>query len=99
VPYLYNPSKKLLISPDIHNGTIVQEVCTTLNSDECQRWQSCCFSAHDCCERQLASPLGDLNKTCGRTWDGWGCWDDTKPGQQVYMSCPLYLTYSMPSRK
>jgi hypothetical protein len=34
VPYLYNPSKKLLISPDIHNGTIVQEVCTTLNSDE-----------------------------------------------------------------
>jgi hypothetical protein len=48
-----------------------------------QRWQSCCFSAHDCCERQLASPLGDLNKTCGRTWDGWGCWDDTKPGQQA----------------
>lgn len=99
MPYLYNPSKKLLISPDIHNGTIVEEVCTTLNSDECQRWQSCCFSAHDCCERQLASPLGDLNKTCGRTWDGWGCWDDTNPGQQVYMSCPLYLTYSVPSRK
>ncbi|XP_052095932.1 calcitonin gene-related peptide type 1 receptor-like [Mytilus californianus] len=99
VPVLYNPSKKLLISPDINNKTIINEVCSTLDNDECHRWKSCCVAANNCCKRQLSIPIGDVNETCGRTWDGWGCWDDTEKEKRVYLSCPLYLQYSLPIRQ
>lgn len=99
VPYLYSASKKSLITPDIHNETFVNEICSTINSDECRRWKSCCIAANKCCEKQLSTPVKNSNATCGRTWDGWGCWDDTEPGQQVYLSCPLFLHFADPSSK
>jgi calcitonin receptor-like len=99
IPYLYNVIKKELLVPNIHNNSDVNDICSTLDNDECQRWKSCCSTAEKCCKRQLSTPLGDVNNTCGRTWDGWGCWDDTKPGQLVYQSCPLYLQYAMPTSK
>ena len=99
VPYLIDRVQKALIVPDINNSTNVRVICSTLDNDECNRWKSCCYAANACCQKQLSTPLGDVNNTCGRTWDGWGCWDDTKPGELVYQSCPLYLTFSVPSRK
>ncbi|XP_071158627.1 calcitonin gene-related peptide type 1 receptor-like isoform X1 [Mytilus edulis] len=99
VHYLYHTIENRVILPDINNQTYVNDICSTLDKDECHRWQTCCSAASACCQKQLSVPLGDLNNTCDRTWDGWICWDDTHPGQQVYQSCPLYLTFSVPSRQ
>lgn len=96
--HLYNAIENTLILPDIHNQSNVNVVCSTLDSDECTRWQSCCIAAEACCESQISNPPGDANTTCSRTWDGWGCWEDAVPGEVVYQSCPLFLTFSVPSR-
>ena len=82
--------------PNIYNTSSKRQICATLTNDECDRWVACCGAAHDCCQRQLSAP--DDNSTCGMTWDGFGCWDKAQPETQNYMDCPLYITYSMPTR-
>lgn len=34
---------------------------------------------------------------CDRTWDGWLCWDDTKPGVVSEQHCPDYFQDFDPS--
>lgn len=95
---LYN-NKLLVTIPDYKNLSRAEEICSTLTEDECQRWLSCCSSADNCCQKQLSSSLPDLNATCGRTWDGWGCWDDADAGSKHYLACPLFIQHSLPTRK
>ncbi|ELU10120.1 hypothetical protein CAPTEDRAFT_219484 [Capitella teleta] len=90
-----------LIRADRHNITNKNAICSTLNKDECQRWQSCCQKAEDCCLKTAYNqPDYDpehFKETCPRTWDGYGCWEDTPASTTVSMSCPLFITHVMPS--
>ncbi|KAJ8314016.1 hypothetical protein KUTeg_008577 [Tegillarca granosa] len=90
--------KVLVTIPDYKNTSRTHEICSILTEDECQRWLSCCRSADNCCQRQLSSSLPDLNTTCGRTWDGWGCWDDADAGSKNYLACPLFIQHSLPTQ-
>ena len=99
-PYLRNredPSADVIV-PDITNKDNTSRICSTLTTDECQRWKSCCSSAHECCSRQLSAPSSG-NGTCRRTWDGWGCWDDAPPDTSMYLSCPSFILFSIPTSK
>ncbi|KAL3832653.1 hypothetical protein ACJMK2_024276 [Sinanodonta woodiana] len=92
-----NVSSNVLLVPDIDNETQSHDICITLSADECHRWRLCCQSARDCCRRHLSMPEPE-NGTCKRTWDGFGCWDDARPGSENYLSCPGFLQYSIPTR-
>ena len=69
-------------------------------SDECERWKQCCEAAQECCDTQLgtAHVNGD-GRHCLRTWDGFGCWQDTAPNSHVYNPCPSFIQHAMPSSK
>ncbi|KAK3754952.1 hypothetical protein RRG08_004072 [Elysia crispata] len=86
-----------LLTPNDENITMANRICQTVSRDTCSRWKSCCRDARACCRRQLHSPAGK-NGSCPRTWDGWGCWDDTPPEATVYIGCPSFLEHSMSSR-
>ena len=70
------------------------------HSDECERWKQCCEAALECCDTQLgtAHVTGD-GRHCLRTWDGFGCWQDTAPNSHVYNPCPSFIQHAMPSSK
>ncbi|XP_060086147.1 calcitonin gene-related peptide type 1 receptor-like [Ylistrum balloti] len=101
-PFLFLTSEtgriQARFNPDAKNDTARTEICRTLTDEQCQRWQSCCFAAHDCCEEQLSLPPPD-NSTCQATWDGYGCWGKKAPSTVNYMNCPLYMSYSIPTRQ
>uniref|UniRef100_T1KMN8 Calcitonin receptor n=1 Tax=Tetranychus urticae TaxID=32264 RepID=T1KMN8_TETUR len=43
-----------------------------------------------CKQGVLSNPPSDPSlKYCPRTFDGWGCWNDTPPGQTAYIPCPM----------
>ncbi|XP_046573928.1 calcitonin gene-related peptide type 1 receptor-like [Haliotis rubra] len=90
-------SKGSLLIPDVKNATCRSMICETLTPDLCDRWSMCCHHAEDCCRRQIEAPL-HTNTTCHRTWDGYGCWDDTAPGTTTFLSCPSFLEYAVPTR-
>ncbi|XP_071158662.1 calcitonin receptor-like [Mytilus edulis] len=98
-PYLRETDQTIAdyyLVPDITDNGNFSRICSTLTNDECKRWHACCMNAHDCCGRQLSAPPV-TNGTCARTWDGWGCWDDTPPSTSVYLSCPAYISFSIPT--
>uniref|UniRef100_A0A8C7ZT29 Calcitonin gene-related peptide type 1 receptor n=1 Tax=Oryzias sinensis TaxID=183150 RepID=A0A8C7ZT29_9TELE len=36
---------------------------------------------------------------CGRSWDGWLCWDDTPAGAYAFQNCPDYYSDLKPTEK
>ncbi|KAK2141102.1 hypothetical protein LSH36_1162g00000, partial [Paralvinella palmiformis] len=83
------------ITPDIKNSTANEQVCNTLHDDECRRWKACCHEAVKCCQRQRQTPFPEHPQdACLRTWDGYSCWDDTKPGIKVTTACPTFMEHS-----
>lgn len=86
-----------ILVPDAENASLANRVCKTISRDTCSRWKSCCSAARSCCKRQLLLPPRQ-NGSCPRTWDGYGCWDDTRPETAVYISCPSFLQFSSSSR-
>ncbi|KAK3108988.1 hypothetical protein FSP39_020331 [Pinctada imbricata] len=79
---------------DINNATTVSKICSSLSDNDCERWETCCRNAVKCCKRQLTLPQWTTNATyCSRTWDGWGCLDDTLAGQTGYVQCPSYVEH------
>ena len=87
------------LHPDVQNQTITELICTTLNDDECNRWQSCCHSAQTCCRRQLDTLSAVPDGYCWRTWDGYSCWEDTPPNTYGYKTCPAFIEHSLSERK
>ncbi|XP_045169211.2 calcitonin gene-related peptide type 1 receptor-like isoform X1 [Mercenaria mercenaria] len=86
------------VRADIHNTTSVNIICSSLTSDECDRWKLCCETSHDCCRRQQNTHSVNLNETCSPTWDGYGCWDQGTPGQTSHISCPVFLQFAVPTK-
>lgn len=86
-----------IVIPDITNETSVKLICSSLNSDECERWKLCCTMAADCCQTQLEASNSDVNSSCPVTWDGFGCWQEGTPGEISRISCPLFLPFSVPT--
>lgn len=86
----------LLFEADITNQTVRDLVCSTLNGENCSRWTDCCHAARSCCEAQLATPRRNISQGefCPRTWDGYGCFGDTLPGQRVEIPCPRYVDHA-----
>ncbi|KAM4539366.1 calcitonin gene-related peptide type 1 receptor isoform 1-T2 [Odontesthes bonariensis] len=56
---------------------------------------------HKCLQKMKQDP--PYNKAgglyCGRTWDGWLCWNDTPAGTFASQSCPDYLPELKPTEK
>ncbi|CAH1790496.1 unnamed protein product [Owenia fusiformis] len=91
-------SPNQLLVPDVRNHTFASLICQTLDSaDECNRWRSCCLAAYACCKTQLVEPPGQ-GIMCPRTWDGYGCWGDTKPGTVATETCPTFIAHAMPMK-
>ncbi|ELU17271.1 hypothetical protein CAPTEDRAFT_192849 [Capitella teleta] len=91
------------IRADMHSIKYTNAICSTLNYDECQRWQSCCQEAENCClnmayNQQEYDPE-HFKVTCPRTWDGFGCWGDTPASTTVSISCPIFITHVDKLRK
>ncbi|XP_059144964.1 calcitonin gene-related peptide type 1 receptor-like isoform X2 [Physella acuta] len=86
-----------ILIPNAANDTQADLVCRTTTADNCLSWKKCCQEASSCCQRHLDSPPRPEG-TCPRTWDGYGCWDDTWAGSTAYISCPGFLKYSITSR-
>ncbi|XP_045169747.2 calcitonin gene-related peptide type 1 receptor-like [Mercenaria mercenaria] len=98
----YDRTSPGLIDVDVRSGYIRKDasdiksteyICDSLDEHECTRWKDCCRSAEQCCQHQRDTPLPTKKKFCPRTWDGWGCFDDTDPGDTVKISCPSYIKY------
>lgn len=54
-----------------------------------------------CLDTVLAAPRhqGDgVTPYCPRTFDGWGCWNDTAAGHTAYIPCPNFITGFLPER-
>jgi len=94
-----------LITPDPDNSTSVDMICESLTDEECLRWRSCCSEAQECCLKELRQVSKNVVHTqytesvlrsetqsffCERTWDGFGCWRDTRPGTVRTISCPSF---------
>ncbi|XP_033762872.1 calcitonin gene-related peptide type 1 receptor-like isoform X1 [Pecten maximus] len=82
---------------DAKNASSVNIICSTMDEEKCEWWKTCCDAAEKCCEQQLnmgsSSPKPGY---CPRTWDGFGCFDDTKAGSRAYLDCPVYVEHSLP---
>lgn len=90
--------KGTMLLADVNNVTAREQVCSTLNDDECEMWKLCCDAARDCCRRQIRDYTDDvINVSCRSTWDGFACWEDGKPGTNSYQSCPTFLQFSVPT--
>ncbi len=87
------------LHPDVENQTVTERICTTLNDDECKRWQSCCHSAQKCCRKQMDTLSAVPDGYCRRTWDGYSCWEDTPPNTYGYKICPAFIEHSLSERK
>lgn len=86
----------MTIYADITNQTVKDIVCSTLNDENCSRWTDCCQAAIACCHTQLSTPRKNISSDlfCPRTWDGYGCFGDTVPGERVEISCPSYVEHA-----
>ncbi|ESO87997.1 hypothetical protein LOTGIDRAFT_234777 [Lottia gigantea] len=83
--------------PNINNKTIVNLICRTLDEYDCHRWTSCCINAQKCCSRQLSTGnYTGSGRYCPRTWDGFGCFDDTLAGDETVIKCPEYIEHGNP---
>ncbi|XP_070566093.1 calcitonin gene-related peptide type 1 receptor-like [Ptychodera flava] len=52
-----------------------------------------------CFERIISDPYPtDGGLYCNRTFDGWGCWNDTRAGEIAYINCPNFITGSDPTK-
>jgi calcitonin receptor-like len=85
------------VVPDSTNAQTAKIVCSSLTSDECERWKSCCSAARDCCRQQLQAHSTHVNDTCPPTWDGFSCWNAGVPGESSLITCPNFLPYSIPT--
>ncbi len=93
------PNLHMLLA-DANNETFREQICRTLNNDECARWTSCCQKADMCCQEQLSmpsTPEEEAQPYCPRTWDGFSCWSDTAANSEVSTSCPSFLKHAVPS--
>ena len=90
-------TSRRLIAPDVKNATAMAIVCSTLDEQECARWTECCTAAFDCCQSQVVNQHTP-SFLCPATWDGYSCWGDTHPGQEVTKACPDYVGYAVNSR-
>jgi hypothetical protein len=91
-----------IIRPDIDNGTGIDVVCETLSSEDCLHWRTCCRAAVACCKRHAENAhdiVSERPGVCPRTWDGFGCFDDTPAGERVRITCPSYLEHAAPAGK
>lgn len=76
---------------------------------DCQRWKDCCHAAKNCCDLQqslraestapgVGSSSGgrEAGKSgyCPATWDGYRCWEATKPGSTVSTRCAGYIEHA-----
>ena len=94
------PNETRIYDPDIDNSTATDQICDTLNDDECERWRACCVTAAECCKRHVRMPQSPRGSTfCARTWDGYSCWDDTTPGTTVSAPCPNFIDHSITTSK
>ncbi|XP_054168603.1 calcitonin gene-related peptide type 1 receptor-like [Oppia nitens] len=55
----------------------------------------------DCIDTVLVGPKTQNKELlyCPRTFDGWGCFNDTLAGQVAYISCPDFITGFVSTRK
>ncbi|XP_041366713.1 calcitonin gene-related peptide type 1 receptor-like [Gigantopelta aegis] len=85
--------------PDIQNTTIARAVCNSLDDFNCGRWTSCCRRAVECCEEQNHDPPPSFEEDeyCPRTWDGFGCFKDTRRSGVAVINCPTYIEHSNPA--
>ena len=90
--------------PDVHNASSRNDVCKTLNFDECVRWEECCSAAEQCCKAQLGARhhaaremARDEAPYCPQTWDGYACWGDTPASSTLSTSCPGFIDYAVPT--
>lgn len=93
-------SQNFSVIANVTNITSVGQVCDSLTDKNCNRWKDCCHAAISCCERQLSTPKRIISDRafCPRTWDGYGCFEDTEPGTRTYLSCPSYVELSSPTK-
>ncbi|GFY41591.1 calcitonin receptor [Trichonephila inaurata madagascariensis] len=54
----------------------------------------------NCLDTVLSAPKfsSDTELYCPRTFDGWGCWNDTLAGKTAYIPCPQFITGFLPER-
>lgn len=91
--YSYPPGS--IYRADLDNSSMVKQICEPLSKQECEKWTTCCQAATQCCQRQLNQPPPPKNWShCPRTWDGYGCFDDTAAGSTAYVKCPSYLDHA-----
>lgn len=91
--YSYPPGS--VYRADLDNSSMVTQICEPLSENECEKWTTCCQTATKCCLRQQNLPTASQNWShCPRTWDGFGCFDDTSAGSTAYISCPSYVEHA-----
>lgn len=91
--YSYPPGS--VFRADLDNSSMVTQICEPLSESECEKWTTCCQTATKCCIRQQNLPTASQNWShCPRTWDGFGCFDDTSAGSTAYISCPSYVEHA-----
>lgn len=92
-------SQNVSVIADVMNMTSVDFVCNSLTDDDCKRWTDCCSAAISCCQKQLSTPKRNVSTGafCPRTWDGYGCFEDTMPSTRAYVSCPGYVEHASTS--
>ncbi|XP_069111912.1 calcitonin gene-related peptide type 1 receptor-like isoform X2 [Argopecten irradians] len=84
-----------LIIPDTNNASSMNIICETMDREKCKWWKTCCDEAVKCCQRQI--DMGSSSPKpghCPRTWDGFGCFDDTLAGSRAYVDCPVYVEHA-----
>lgn len=66
------------------------------NENQAKKWVDCCQAAKQCCDKMQKDPFPpeDERNYCPRTWDGWQCWPDTKPGVIATSVCPDYIYFT-----
>ncbi|KAG8186539.1 hypothetical protein JTE90_020842 [Oedothorax gibbosus] len=54
----------------------------------------------NCLDTVLSAPKPDLGSElyCPRTFDSWGCWNDTAAGKTAYIPCPHFIMGFLPER-
>lgn len=89
-------SSNFTVIADVSNETSVNHICFSLSKMDCNRWRECCYAASRCCERQLSTPKRNdsESKFCPRTWDGFGCFDDTQSDTRTFVDCPNYVEHA-----
>ncbi|XP_053207328.1 calcitonin gene-related peptide type 1 receptor-like isoform X2 [Panonychus citri] len=71
--------------------TTISSLYSSLNDNVTQSIDGPLAKALEKCQQEVLSapPIDPTLKYCPRAWDGWGCWNDTPPGQTAYIPCPI----------